>query len=134
MKTHASFFVILSVLLLPASWVVGSGSYAPKPKPAAPQPVIAQAFVQEAKPVVIDTERYYLGQKLYTGKLRLSAKGVSEYRVKQQTKMLNQVKADLPEEIAKEFKVEKLAGKLNNKQFWSLRYYLHQRYVVPPRS
>ncbi len=118
-------------MLLPAMRVSGSGSYAPQPTHSGPE---YQSQRQDSTTMVVDRERYHLGQKIYTGKFKLNSDKITEKRIKRQTKLLNRLKSGLPEEVAKGFDVKRLAGKLNNMQFWSLKYYLDVRYVYPLKS
>ncbi len=133
MKTNASLLIFFSLTFLPVIYLNGSGSYNNQPTHSGPA---YQSQRLENAPLVIDSERYHLGQQIYSGKLKLNSHGMTENqnRIRKQTKMLNRLKKRLPLEVAESFDVQSFAGKLNNKQFWSLKYYLDVRYVYPARS
>ena len=123
-KTLCAIFSFIVVLSGVTAW--GSGSYSAPSYPSSPP---ATRPPENDQPVAIDRERYHLGQKIFAGKIELPEEIISEEVTKSQTEALTKFKKELPEDVAKEFKIEGLAGYLDEKQFVSLQYYLYIRYI-----
>ena len=84
--------------------------------------------------IPIDRERYDLGKKVYRGKIVLPSDPISTEQFDRQIAELKHLVKGLPKKEAKKFDIEKLSGRLDDKKYEALKYYLLVRFEVslPP--
>ena len=105
--------VLAASLLIPTAGFA-SGSYTSRPpKPATP------------RGERIDSAKYELGKRIYTGKAQLGAGTVAAANADAR---LRNLQSSLPEKEQKKTDLTKLSGKLNAEQLEALEYYVAQRF------
>lgn len=88
-----------------------SDSYAPPPK---------------QQQTELDTAKFELGQKIFTGKLKLPEADAK--LAEEQAPKLKKMQAMLPEVSQKKAKLPSLAGRLSDPQLAALEYFVQKRY------
>jgi hypothetical protein len=112
-RKHSISLVLAACLLVPTAGFA-SGSYTSRPpKPATP------------KGERIDSAKYELGKRIYTGKVQL---GTATAAAPNTEARLRNLQSSLPEKEQKKTDLTKLAGKLNAEQLEALEYYVVQRF------
>ena len=96
---------------------VASGTYNARP-PRVP------AADERAK---IDRDKYALGQKIYSGKLKITAEPAAAEQAAQ-SKRLSVLQARLPEKARRDINLTTLSGRLTAPQLEALEYYVTHRY------
>lgn len=76
----------------------------------------------------MDSEKYLLGQKIFTGKLKLG--DVDHRLAATQQPLLKKMQSQLPKTAQESAKLPSMAGKLSTTQLAALEYYLQMRYRV----
>jgi chorismate-pyruvate lyase len=110
---HVLLFLCAVALVVSAHSAMASGSYTARP----PQP--------RAEQKALDRAKYSLGQRIFAGKVELTAHGDAA----QQTERLKALQAQLPERVSKKKDLPAWAGKLNADQLDALEYYVDHRYA-----
>ena len=117
--------LLLCGILLPTVTSLGSGDYIPPTTIPESDDKLSPSSVPKSK---IDGARYNLGRNLYLGKVDLPETPINEEKYVVQNKILSVIKEGLPKSVVVKLDEADLAGRLNKKQFDSLRYYLNKRY------
>lgn len=95
---------------------------------SAPLAVRASDSYPSSATKAMDSTKYTLGQKLYTGQVKLGATD-AKLTAKQSIR-LKELQNQLPKAVQKTAKLPEMAGKLNASQLNALEYYLQMRYQV----
>ena len=117
MQTQPLIPLLLAALVALPALAQASGSYTARP----PRPLL-----KGESGAKIDAEKYELGKRLYTGKMKpgeLQATAATA-----QAERLRELQAQLPEREMKKTDLTALAGKLSAEQLDALAYYVQQRF------
>lgn len=113
MKKLLLVLLVLGSNLRVAATAMASGSYSGRP----PFRITA-----------VDTSKYHLGKKIFTGKVSL--RGASDAVLSEQRQRLQEIQDKLPANVQKAVNVLLLAGRLTAEQMQALVYYISVRYKV----
>jgi hypothetical protein len=116
MKLKLLFVLSTSLVLAGAGTGIAhaSGSYSARP----PRPPVTGTK--------LDSGKYSLGKKIYTGKAELRASPGAE--AAQQEARLRALQNRLPKSAGKKVNLPSLAGKLSARELEALEYYVDKRY------
>lgn len=78
----------------------------------------------------IDRERHSLGLRVYRGEIKLPKEPISPELLKIQMAELKILIKDIPKEEVKQLDIDKISGRLNDKEYIALKYYLFVRFNV----
>ena len=78
----------------------------------------------------IDRERHSLGLSVFRGEIELPKEPISPELLEKQMTELNILIKDLPKKEIKELDIDKISGRLNDKEYIALKYYLFVRFDV----
>ena len=78
----------------------------------------------------IDRERYNLGLSVFRGEIKLPKEPISPELLEKQMTELKILIKDLPKKEIKELDIDKISGRLNDKEYIALKYYLFVRFNV----
>lgn len=82
------------------------------------------------QPFPIDRERYNLGLSVYRDEIELPKEPISPELLEKQMKELKILIKGLPKKEAKKLDIDKISGRLNDKEYIALKYYLFVRFEV----
>ncbi len=78
----------------------------------------------------IDRERHSLGLSVFRGEIELPKEPISPELLEKQMTELKILIKDLPKKEIKELDIDKISGRLNDKEYIALKYYLFVRFNV----
>ncbi len=78
----------------------------------------------------IDRERYNLGLSVFRGEIKLPKEPISPELLEKQLKELKILIKDLPKKEVEKLDIDKISGRLNDKEYIALKYYLFVRFNV----
>ncbi len=78
----------------------------------------------------IDRERYNLGLSVFRGEIKLPKEPISPELLEKQLKELKILIKDLPKKEVEKLDIDKISGRLNDKEHIALKYYLFVRFNV----
>ena len=78
----------------------------------------------------VDRERYNLGLSVYRGEIELPKEPISTELLEKQITELKILIKDIPKKEVKELDIDKISGRLNEKEYIALKYYLFVRFNV----
>jgi hypothetical protein len=117
MQTHRLIPLLLAAAVALPALAQASGTYTARP----PRPAVKGERGEK-----MDSEKYELGKRIYTGKLKLGETQAAAAAA--QEGPLRELQGHLPEREQKKTNLSALAGKLSAEQIEALDYYIHQRF------
>ena len=78
----------------------------------------------------IDRERYNLGLSVFRDEIKLPKEPISPELLEKQLKELKILIKDLPKKEVEKLDIDKISGRLNDKEYIALKYYLFVRFNV----